>query len=516
MRKIFTLILLSFIIQYSYSQTKQEAEKLFDKGEYLEALRTYKLLYEKDTANFDVNYNIGKCYLNMNTDRSLAVKYLEWAAKRPKRVGNEVFFHLAVAHFHSHHFPLAILTFKKYLTVSIKKLEFENEARHYIEMCENAQNLLETPINIEFIHIGKEINSPKCEDNPFVSEDEQTLVYSSNRRDNLHEVYATTKSRFFDSWSKGKPLSNKLKTLYEAKTGGLSADGKTLFIYYSESSPAKDIDISKRKRSKFSGLLNIGKPINSDYSEQGGNISKSGDTLFFASDMPGGFGGYDIYMCIKLPNKKWGLPINLGATINTKYDDNFPVYTDSLIFSSKGHNSMGGYDLFSTKYNYETSFWNTPANLGYPLNNTYDNKSLSMFDKRYGYISAYRKDSEGDLDIYKVVFNEVNFEHIIYRGTIFAGDSLDATLVKDFDPDVTINVYHDKTGEIYGTYSYKQLDCSYVISLAPGGYILEIEGPSYIVYRKKINIPHSTPSEEESIVLNNIYLKKKNNASSLE
>ena len=133
--------------------------------------------------------------------------------------------------------------------------------------------------------------------------------------------------------------------------------------------------------------------------ESAATISADGQTLFFASRRTGGLGGKDIYMTRKLPTGEWALPQNLGDVVNTPYDEDFPnLFYDgqTLYFSSKGHNSIGGYDYFKTEWDAEKNTWSKPINLGYPLNTPLDNICISFTeDQRHAYVSTWRKDSRG-------------------------------------------------------------------------------------------------------------------------
>ena len=108
--------------------------------------------------------------------------------------------------------------------------------------------------------------------------------------------------------------------------------------------------MAQRRGRSFQGLKSIGSTINSNTSiETSACLSYDGEILFFASDRKEGMGGTDIYYVKKLPDGKWGKPINVGDGINTKYNEDYPTFLKdgkTLFFSSEGHNSMGGYDLF--------------------------------------------------------------------------------------------------------------------------------------------------------------------------
>lgn len=136
-------------------------------------------------------------------------------------------------------------------------------------------------------------------------------------------------------------------------------------------------------------------PYNSDnYSVGHPTLSEDGNKLFFVSDMPGGLGGADLYLC-EWDGKSWGKPINLGGVINTHGNEVFPYYhkDGALYFSSDAHNTMGGLDVFIT-YN-DGKRWATPENLNYPLNSTKDDFGFTLSkDNKSGFVSSSRASSD--------------------------------------------------------------------------------------------------------------------------
>lgn len=123
-------------------------------------------------------------------------------------------------------------------------------------------------------------------------------------------------------------------------------------------------------------------------------FSPDGTTLYFASDMPGGKGGFDIYSS-KITDGSWGLPVNLGSEINTKGDEVFPFAFDenTLYFSSDAHMSLGGLDI--NKANKINGAWGIPQHLSYPLNTGFDDFSMVMNkDGKTGYLSSDRSGSD--------------------------------------------------------------------------------------------------------------------------
>jgi len=167
--------------------------------------------------------------------------------------------------------------------------------------------------------------------------------------------------------------------------------------------------------------------------------------LYFASNVKGGLGGMDIYVSRILPDGTWGEAMNLGDEINTQYDEEFPTISqdgNTLHFSSTGHTSMGGYDLFVSRRDADTHAWSSPSNLGYPLNDAGDNMHISFsatWDmdsekerNKFAYISAYRKGGFGDLDLYRVTYGAVEERLTAVRGEIREKVLIDYSVRKTF------------------------------------------------------------------------------------
>ncbi len=164
-----------------------------------------------------------------------------------------------------------------------------------------------------------------------------------------------------------------------------------------------------RKDTNWIGLKEV--PFNSDnYSTGHPTISKDGNTMYFVSDMPEGKGGSDLYMS-KRTNGEWQTPVNLGATINTPYNELFPVlWKDTVLyFSSEGHYNFGGLDIF--KCVYRNGAWSDPVNVGYPLNTSYDDFGIAMNDSgTAGLFSSNRNVENTTQDnIYGFIVNDLRF-----------------------------------------------------------------------------------------------------------
>jgi hypothetical protein len=176
--------------------------------------------------------------------------------------------------------------------------------------------------------------------------------------------------------------------------------------------------------------------------------------------------------------------VNLGREVNTPSDEDFPNISPDgkvLYFSSNGHTSMGGYDIFHTEWNVDSSKWTKVKNMGYPINTTLDDNNFRISQSgRYGYISQVRNGGMGDYDIYRVTFNEVEPELTVVRGLVIAADGAKVSY-----SDVFITVTNAKN-EMVGTYLPNPNTGRYVIILPPGKYNLNLEASSFKSINKSV------------------------------
>jgi hypothetical protein len=278
---------------------------------------------------------------------------------------------------------------------------------------------------------------------------------------------------------------------------GLSANGKTLLMLIKDSKGLGNIYVSQKdENGTFKKPIMLDKHINSSSDEIAASLSAEGDQIYFASNRPGGLGGIDLYMSKKQPNGTWSLPINLGPAVNSALDEDFPnIAPDgkTLYFSSKGHTSMGGYDIFKANFDEENQKWENAKNIGYPVNTTGDDMNFrASSNARYGYISAIRSNGMGDYDVYRVVFNDIEPELTVLKGSI---QSEDGSAINY--PDVLLSVWDNKTKELVGTYLPNPTTGKYVVILSPGNYLMEVELFGFKIATQKLEIKDKISYQSE-------------------
>jgi hypothetical protein len=491
---IIAFIVLSafFNIERCYSQQKstkfvdpREAKEHFSHNNFFAAIPVYKQLLKEEPANEEYNHKLGLCYLNTNINKTLAIPYLETASKQDK-AENDVWFDLGMAYQYAARFDDAIKAFTKYkATLSPKDKETIEKVEHQIETCNNGKEYIKHPVNVTFQNLGKEINSEYPDYYPFVTPNESFIIFTSRRKDNIggqvevdgyysSDIYMSTPQN--DVWTKPKNMGALVNTRYDEQAVGLTPDGQMMLMYVDHIDSFGNIYSSVNRAGTFQRMRKLNSTINSDF-ETSGSITPDGNIIFFASKRDGGLGETDIYMARKLPNGLWAQPQNLGPVVNTKYKEDFPQIAPdgkTLYFSSQGHDGMGDFDLFQTTWNEDDNTWSTPKNLGYPINSAGEERCISFTqDNRVAYVSAVRDGGYGDLDLYRVKFNDSEDKFTVLQGYVNTSDSS-----KEITATVTIEDLKNKDIPPY-TSTPNPKNGKFIMALAPSKYQVTIEAEGY-------------------------------------
>jgi hypothetical protein len=469
------------------------ADMKFNAKNYEDALADYLKLLEGNEKNAFYNYRVGACYVETNVDKLKAKTFLELASADANVDKMFLYTYAKSLTFHLD-FDKAIEEYKKFLATAHGKT-MEKEVQHEIEMCQNAKILIKTPVAVTFENLGKEINSPFADYSPFISEDETFLMYNSQRPDNAvkkadgkfaSNVYISSVKE--GKWQQGEDIGETVNTKEgDEEIVGVCADGNTLIFSFDNKEGKGDVFVGPKMDNQILKPFKVNPNINSSkHEESSASIAPDGKTLYFASNRPGGLGGFDIYRTRILPSGEWGEAYNLGPDINTAYDEDFPnISLDgyTLYFSSKGHNSMGGYDIFKSEILPDTLNFGPAKNIGYPINTPFDDKNLCMSGKgRYGYMAALRKEGQGDLDVYRIIFKGVDAELTIVKGVLkeFKSEKIPANAM--------IEVFESKSNNTFGQYKVNPTTGKYVMILPPGKYSLDVIAPGYKAHSENITI----------------------------
>lgn len=478
------LILLFVISVTVYAQPKT-GEDYFKTQNYREALKLFLKDYDKNKTDVDLNYKIAQCYLNANLGKKNAIPYLEFIVKQPKFV-HETWLELGKAYHYNYQFEKAREAYNKFKEKA--KGNDINIVDRLIETCINAEEIVKKPLDVTFINLGKQVNSEYADYYPFCPSDESFVVFTTRRKtpgavveyDGLYASDIFITEDVNGEFQKAKSVGPMINTAEDEECVGLTHDGHSMFIYIDHTASVGDIYMSHKDKKGFGKTEPFGITINSKYLESSGSTNEAEDILVFASNKPGGKGGSDIYLSKKLPGNEWSEPQNLGSSINTKYDEDFPQLSEdgkTIYFSSKGHNSMGGFDIFKSTYNSQTNTWNEPKNIGFPINTTEDDLHYAVSKSGHeAYISAVRDEGFGDLDIYRVIINSVEAPLTAFVGNLFMNDSTTAFNSENLE----ITVIDKGTSKNYpGDFKYNPQKHNFVLALPAGHYKVILEAPGF-------------------------------------
>lgn len=383
--------------------------------------------------NYDLKYKIGVCYLLTDNKKKRAIMYLEEAADYTKISPNvnkkniklapiETYNALAKAYQLDYQFNKAIDAYLKYkqgLESENKLSKKEDLIMQKINSCVNGIELLKNPTNAIVKNLGENINSPNNDYFPLFLEGKSTLLFTSNKallpintkqkkvlNDNIFKSELSN-----NTWSASIPLPMIVNTENNDRVVNNSENENSIIIFKNNGSDG-NLFLSQNSNEIWEHPKYWGVGINSKRNEFCADLTPDNHILYFVSDRPGGFGGKDIYKCLKLPNGKWSAPQNLGPVVNTEYDETSVFVHPNgkeLYFSSNGHNTMGGLDIFSSIIDSKNGFVSAPLNAGYPINSTGNDRDYKTSKNGdYSFIASDRStdDALGQMDIYSVSKDE--------------------------------------------------------------------------------------------------------------
>lgn len=460
-----------------------EADKNMSSLKYFAALQNYLVLDSLTNHSGLYNYPIGFCYLSIGNEDA-ALPFFEKLVKGNAKSAIASHYFLGQCYQLQHRFDEAIKEYKVYRMMYGSKKTKANkviilmEINKHIDECENGKVLVGTPANIEIKNMGPEINSKYPDYAPLISADGSTLLITSSRASstggliddfdgNFYEdIYISKKTN--NRWSLPLGLGDKINTAGHESNVSLSPDGYKLVFYHHPSiNPnnkfSGDLFTSILKGDQWTTPERISGKINSGDWEPSGFFTPDEKSFIFASAKKDGQGGTDLYMAAKNAQGEWETPVNLGKTINTAYNEDSPFMlpdSKTLYFSSEGHNSMGGHDIFMSEYNAITKEWSKPQNLGYPINSAHDDIYFSLSaDGTTAYFSAKRAgDTYGDRDIYSVKFKKDSTDIILLQGIVM--DSLTSVPVE-----AKITIKNKMNKEVIGVFTSNSSTGKYLIIL---------------------------------------------------
>jgi tetratricopeptide (TPR) repeat protein len=412
-------------INTASSQIKlKQARNKFLAEDFKSALAIYRELIGSHPEDAMLKLRAGECYIALKNYEQ-AVESLEEALKINPEVNKNLKFLLGQAYHRTGEFDKAIEMFEGFKLLAKEKQEEFQDAVSYIGQCNTAKALIAAPVNVDIINSGNRINSKFDDYGPSVSADAKVMIFTSRRPDTrggavdpgdgkfYEDIYISFWDEQLNAWGEAEAVQGRLNTEFHDAALSISPDGKQIFVYRNVpgETGSGDIYVSKvNAQGKWSAPTPMPKPINTSYFESSACMSADGNYIYFISEKRGGYGLGDIYRAKRSGRSEWGEPENLGDVINTPEDEvGVFIHPDgkTLFFSSKGHNTMGGYDIFKSVY--EKGKWSKPVNIGYPINTLNDDLHFVMTsDNKRAYYSSLRPEGLGERDIYEINLERYN------------------------------------------------------------------------------------------------------------
>lgn len=525
MKKLLFLVVLFFsitvvsaqknVIGKSEDQVKMfNAQQKYYAGDYQGALNTYKDILAGKPGDANVIGHIAECYFALGQYNDAKEQ-----AEMAKSIDPKAFEDNSLILGRIYHMDgkldeaLAEFTTYKGIVGNGKKAE-DSEVDVYIQQVNTAKELMAKPADAKIVNMGDVINSEFDDKAPMVTADGRTLIFTSRRPGKSSAVDKEGDNKYFEDiyishydtlkkmWSEAELIPGAINTEGHDACTSISPDGKNIYLFKNDietESRGGDIYISRLSSSgKWGSPKSMGKPVNTTYAELGGCISPDGKTFYFVSERQGGFGNADIWVLKKKTRTEWEKkPVNIGSVVNTPEDEGGLFLAPdgkSLFFTSKGHNSMGGYDIFKTML--ENGKWTAPVNLGSPINTVNNDLCFSLaVDAKTGYFTSDRPGGLGERDVYTVdltnypVLEKDMKPKAVNNGPVMGilkGDVFNATDGNAMEAEIKI---YDETGAEAGSTSSSAEGGEYFITLQTGKtYTIKIDVKGYKPVEEKLDM----------------------------
>lgn len=522
----------------------KEGDKLYksEYKRYAKAKDFYLEAYRFNNKNAALNFKIGVCYFFMK-DQDHAIDYLLQAKELNPKVDVRLNYFLGISYQNAYHFDTAIVVFNEFRRgLNPDQLaEYEESIDKHIKECKTGKSLVSNPVRVFIDALPPEINTSNVEYGPVVNADGSALFFTSRRAENvggekdpgiddyfedIYIAYKDSNGRWTKAINPGKPLN----TSGHDAVAGLSTDGQQLYIYRGEN--GGDIYMSKLDGDEWTKPEKLNSNVNSSAHEASAAFSYDYLSIYFVSDREGGYGKHDIYRSKRDEKGRWGEAKNLGAKVNTPYQEAaIFAHPDgkTFYFSSKGHNTMGGYDIF--KVVYENGEWSDPENLGYPINTPGDDIFLSLDASGKHAYYASTKNQSNKSDIFMITFlgpekplaDAVEDKLLAYRDAGTRDASVEAavvlntmqltllkgTIMDEFTNEpiyAKIELTDNSTNQIIATFESNKTTGRYMVSLPAGkDYGIAVKAEDCLFYSGHVNIEKAEGYQE---IVKDVYLKR--------
>ncbi len=532
----------------------ETADKLMESlpaPQYKQALDHYLIAQDFNPRSAHVNYNIGLCYLH-TAEKFKALPYFQSAFELNGKLFSDIHYYLGRGYHLIRKWDKAVGQYEVYKNhLNPKKdLKAYMDVNKKIQECRSGKKLEKDPVRVWIDNMGKNVNS-KYPDYGMIMTADASEIFFTSRRPNTtgggispydggyyEDVYTSNRYTTKD-WTPATNIGSPINTKGHDAAVSLSPDGSRMIIYLDDNGDGNLYE-SVRDGNEWSKLKKLNKEVNSKYHESSAWYSPDGKLLYFASKRPAVKGNppadRDLFVAEWNEDKeKWLNVKRLPANINSKYDeDGVFMHPDgkTLYFSSKGHNSMGGFDVFKA-VRQDDGTWSNPENMGYPINTPDDDVFFVVAaNGRDAYMTSYREEGIGDKDLYKVTLLGQKKDPILSGEDMLLANATAPVRAARIEPKVevssqlmllkgivrdeetkdplkaSIELVDNETGEVIADFSSDSKSGRYLVSL-PGGknYGIAVKAEGYLFHSENFDVKSASGYKE---VVKNIDLKKVN------
>lgn len=376
------------------------AQQYMSYQQYDEAISLLKLAVEGDPGFLEAQNSLADLLKLKRQYKEAISHYLKIISVNPE-FNRAVYYNLGDAEVNQADYANGLIHLQKYLDYpAITKRQY---AELLLADCKFSIEGIKHPVPFKPINLGPEVNSAYDEYFPMVTADEGELIFTRKIKSN-EDFYHSAKVK--GKWAPAAYLSDKINSpQFNEGAQAITQDGEYIFFTCCDRPSGLgscDIYVAQKNGDNWDSPVNLNAPVNSAAWESQPSISADGQTLYFSSNRKGGYGGYDIWKST-LTEKGWGVPENLGPTVNTPYDEQSPfIHPDdnTLYFSSNGWPGFGNMDLFISRRGTDGN-WQKPLNLGYPINTSADDSGLSLnANGNYAFFASNNLKGYGGFDVY--------------------------------------------------------------------------------------------------------------------
>ncbi len=523
MKQTIIILLLFGICFTSYGQRRYAANRYFEEYAYTKSADLYRQLYDKGDRSYKVLSRLADSYYFTSSYQDAEDSYRKLMEQHEGVASPEHLFRYAQVLKSNGDVAESdkwMLKLKELKGDDSRVLELEANKQYFSEFTNKPKtyvNIHNLSINTKYSDFGGFVHDGYLYFSSTRADSENKKLYKWNNQPYLN-IYKSEEQQLREGGSLDVGASEKLVSLsskYHESNAVISKDGNTL--YFTRDDASGDVEKTaklkiykaKKQYDNTWGAIEELPFNNNDYSVGHPSLSKDQRTLFFVSDMPGGYGETDLYRVSIAGDGSFGEPENLGDKINTEGREMFPYVgsNDRLYFASDGHLGLGALDIFESKL--DGFDYGKPVNLGSPINGPLDDFGFMIDkDRKAGYFSSNREGGKGDDDIYSFRIYQCKeaISGIVSEtktGAPISGVSV--RLIDDEGKPVS-----EQTTSSNGGYSFTEIDCErkYIVVAAKPAYVQgELEQTTLDIDKKEIQADIALESliVEDQIVINPIY-----------